>query len=157
MATAFLVLVIVTKGMKMLIAWLKHQIASVAWPMPQILSVFLMELAVASQNILVKNVMKDVLMDILVIFPIARVNIQIKPIKLKLWLYNNILACDCFEGGSMDNTTACTDSATCPCNDNGVCQCDEGYTGDKCNQCLLGFFDNDGNATDNTANCAGKL
>ena len=45
----------------------------------------------------------------------------------------------------MDNTTACTDSATCPCNDNGVCQCDEGYTGDKCNQCLLGFFDNDGN------------
>ena len=56
----------------------------------------------------------------------------------------------------MDNTTACTDSATCPCNDNGICQCDEGYTGDKCNQCLVGYFDNNGNAT-NTPNCTGKL
>ena len=56
----------------------------------------------------------------------------------------------------MDNTTACTDSATCPCNDNGICQCDEGYTGDNCNQCLVGYFDNNGNAT-NTPNCTGKL
>ena len=56
----------------------------------------------------------------------------------------------------MDNTTACTDSATCPCNDNGICQCDEGYTGDKCNQCLVAYFDNTGNAT-NTPNCTGKL
>ena len=43
--------------------------------MLQIPIAFLMELVVASQDFLVKNVMKDVLMDTMV-FPIVRVNIH---------------------------------------------------------------------------------
>ena len=41
-----------------------------------------------------------------------------------------ISACACNEHGSVDDF----------CNENGVCSCKENYGGEKCDQCVEGFF-----------------
>ena len=56
-----------------------------------------------------------------------------------------IAACNCEPVGTKKNTTCDLRS--------GKCQCNEGYTGEKCDQCAAGFF----SAEPAKKTCAGKI
>ena len=42
------------------------------------------------------------------------------------------------------------------CDRYGRCFCDWLFTGDKCDNCELGYYDADGNESDSTTNCKGN-
>ena len=67
------------------------------------------------------------------------------------------LDCACYIDGSLNALGfVCTSTEPCPCQSKGVCNCVTGFTGDKCDNCELGYYDSDGNESDFTTSCTGK-
>ena len=51
------------------------------------------------------------------------------------------------------DSSPCTTDDPCPCDDNGICNCGTGYMADKCNECIVGYYDTDDSDVDAMANC----
>ena len=65
--------------------------------------------------------------------------------------------CGCnYDGSLKSDGSTCLSSDSCPCDSNGFCTCQSGYTGDKCNECETGYYDVDGDTSDDSATCAGN-
>ena len=82
-------------------------------------------------------------------------------VQLFLQLYYNFnfptLDCACYIDGSLNALGfVCTSTEPCPCQSKGVCNCVTGFTGDKCDNCELGYYDADGNESDSTTSCKGN-
>ena len=68
------------------------------------------------------------------------------------------LDCACYIDGSLKvDGSDCTSNDECPCDTNGLCSCGIGYTGEKCDKCVSGYYDFDGNDLDGSATCSGKF
>ena len=62
--------------------------------------------------------------------------------------------CLCNINGSLDtDNSSCTTDDPCQCDTNGICSCDIGYMADKCNECIVGYYDTDDSDDDSMANC----
>ena len=71
---------------------------------------------------------------------------------------NLILDCACnVEGSLKSDGSLCTSNDQCPCSSDGICTCILGYTGDKCDECVAGYFNLDKEGFNCTGNHADQF